>query len=95
MSDRINHAAEALDELEAVQLHFDEGMNGTARATVALTHATLALVEQQRIANLIALREPLDLPNGGTVWNLAIYSDVTPGALDPDISAALGLGVES
>ena len=53
MSKRIDHAKEAQEELAAIQLHFDEGENGTARATMALTHATLALVEQQRLANVI------------------------------------------
>ena len=41
-------------ELDAIVLHYDEEMNGATRATTALAHATLALVEQQRIANLIA-----------------------------------------
>lgn len=51
MTDRIDHAAEArkiLERYKTVGLH-------TAEATAAQAHATLALVEQQRIANLIAL----------------------------------------
>lgn len=52
MTDRINHAAEALSALEGA----GDGRNfATDAPLVALTHATLALVEQQRIANLIAL----------------------------------------
>lgn len=94
MSDRIDHAAEALDELESVQLHFDEGMNGTARATIALTHATLALVEQQRIANLIALAHVADQhdnvsPLESTAWEaLGVPGS---GVMRPDIAAALGV----
>ena len=35
-----------------------------AAATVALTHATLLLAEQQRIANLIAFHSQVFAPNG-------------------------------
>ena len=51
MTDRIDHAAAArklLARYENASLHIIE-------ATAAQAHATLALVEQQRIANLIAL----------------------------------------
>jgi len=58
MSDaRIDHAAEARKHLGWVG-EFDEGDSQDwplVNATVAQVHATLALVEQQRIANLIAL----------------------------------------
>jgi hypothetical protein len=58
MSDRIDHAAEARRNIEG--LHDYQSEAGTTEAsllTVAIeaqAHATLALVEQQRIANLIA-----------------------------------------
>ena len=48
-NERIDHAAEARDMLD--------GKNYYGSASEALAHATLALVEQQRIANLIALAE--------------------------------------
>ena len=52
MSDRIDHAAEALRALEGA----GDGRNfATDASAAAQVHATLALVEQQRIANLIAL----------------------------------------
>lgn len=44
MNERIDHAAEAIAMLE----------NYAPDYTVAQVHATLALVEQQRVANLIA-----------------------------------------
>ena len=50
MTERIDHAAEAVRYLPAT----GDGMN-TGRIAVAQVHATLALVEQQRIANHIAL----------------------------------------
>lgn len=49
-----DHKAQALVELSEIMLNFDEGENGTARATIAQVHATLYLAEQRRIANLIA-----------------------------------------
>lgn len=50
MSDHIDHAAEARTLVNHTTPHID----GVGRSVDALTHATLALVEQQRIANLIA-----------------------------------------
>jgi hypothetical protein len=49
-----DHKAEALGALSEILLHFDEGENGTARATIAQVHSTLYLAEQQRTANLMA-----------------------------------------
>ena len=46
-NERIDHAAEARDMLD--------GKNHYGSASEALAHATLALVEQQRIANRIAI----------------------------------------
>lgn len=52
MTDRVNHAAEALRSLQGA----GDGRNfATDASAAAQVHATLALVEQQRIANLIAL----------------------------------------
>lgn len=53
MTDRIDHAVEAL---RVVSLPVTTEESTTANATAyAQVHATLALAEQQRIANLIAL----------------------------------------
>lgn len=54
MSDRIDHAAEALNALGAIT-GVDQATNQITLALEAQARATLALVEQQRIANLIAL----------------------------------------
>lgn len=53
MSERIDHAAEAVNFLGAVS--FDTYGDDDRKVALAQVHATLALVEQQRIANLIAL----------------------------------------
>lgn len=95
MSDRINHAAEARrvlgeGERTVAKIRKRRAMGDVAAAddygkkaagcwAQAQVHATLALVEQQRIANLIALSEhqnpPLHLP----------------GALRDDVREGLGL----
>ncbi|MBW1639276.1 hypothetical protein G3H63_09355 [Microbacterium resistens] len=58
MAERLDHAAEAVRLIEGgIGPSFDQTRDGIA---LAQAHATLALVEQQRIANLIALAA---LPN--------------------------------
>lgn len=96
----VDHAADALAELAEVQMHYDEGLNGTARATTAQVHATLALVEQQRIANLIALADHAHARfknyagEAGGIGAIFSYGD-TPESnmrLRHEIAKALGLG---
>lgn len=72
----------------------DTDVTNTVVALHAQVHATLALAEQQRIANLIALgrfRVGPDelLPFRHLVMRLASAYDVEP---TPDIAAALGIG---
>ena len=89
MTDRIDHAAEATALLE----------NYAPDYTVAMVHATLALVEQQRIANLIALAEHAQRRYGnyageaGGMGTLFSYGD-TPESnirIRVDIREALAL----
>ena len=54
MSDRIDHAAAALKTLGQIR-GVDEATNQVTLAIEAQVHATLALVEQKRIANRIEL----------------------------------------
>lgn len=58
MNERINHAARAVIERDALNdVLSDEGITDAsivATAILVQVHATLALAEQQRIANLIA-----------------------------------------
>lgn len=51
---RIDHVAEARNLLD---IEWRDSNITIAQASKAQVHATLALVEQQRIANLIALRQ--------------------------------------
>jgi hypothetical protein len=58
MTERIDHAAEAVSDIRyADEVLADGGDSEVAKAVaaVAQVHATLALVEQQRIANLMAV----------------------------------------
>jgi hypothetical protein len=69
----------------------------------AQVHATLALVEQQRIANLIALGllqiasglngSYAPVGDGGSFR--ALYPQGESSPLAPDIAAALGIGVDT
>ena len=87
MSNRIDHAGEARRFLaSAGEPGADMSAHtATSRAARAQAHATLALVEQQRIANLIALMES----------NHASTNDAHAAldTLSPYIAAALRLGV--
>ena len=108
MSKRIDHAAKASQCIAwATEWQREVGSNAateTTHALIAQTHATLALVEQQRIANLIALAnahhasksyDDFEVARHAAVYALIDYrwhgpDDVRPIVL-PNISAALGI----
>ncbi len=88
MSERIDHAAEARELLD----HSVESSDKDAaiamlhtNAAAAQAHATLALAEQQRIANLIALGEVR--VGKRAAWDF----DSPEPELRPEIREALGL----
>lgn len=56
MADRIDHAAQAVAQ-GALAEGASETLDAIAHLLSAQAHATMALVEQQRIANLIALAQ--------------------------------------
>jgi hypothetical protein len=79
MTERIDHAAEARELLE----------NYAPDYMVAQVHATLALVEQQRIANLIAISQFNHVADDQT----RIYTDLEAAiAWRNEAAEALGLG---
>lgn len=96
MTKRIDHAAES----ERIAEHLGEDIiaqEGITDATIiatqldALRHATLALVEQQRIANLIALSQGT-FPNGQRYTDRLHYPlDEYSVAMNDDIRQGLGL----
>ncbi|ONI65653.1 hypothetical protein CSIV_05080 [Microbacterium sp. CSI-V] len=90
MTERIDHATEAL-RLADLSQHPNTGdpAVGALYIGAAQIHATLALVEQQRIANLIAMSQPQPFKNGGTIA-LWVFNPET-GALRADVSEGLGL----
>lgn len=98
MSERIDHVeqAKSIAEVAATKLSANwESETGERKAdmlAVAQLHATLALVEQQRIGNL------LKLGLGTEATASALYVDPPghwdfdkPRTLRPEIAAALGL----
>ena len=96
MGKRLDYVAEALEALRGA----GDGRNfATDAPQIASVHAILALVEQQRIANLIALAN-MELATVSTealkclarVDNDGLLASEIHG-LQPDIAAALGLGV--
>lgn len=97
MTERIDHAAQAVGlEQAAWQKGVPDGdaliRTHEQRQDMILSaqvHATLALVEQQRIANLIALSAWQEFgPNDGKI---RIPSYTQDGTLRDDIREALGL----
>lgn len=111
MSEWIDHAAEASDWLAdaPVELH-EAGLDSHTAECAALcvgmaqAEATLALVEQQRIANLIALSQAMD----GNGWQASeplgeLFAYTHPDPEDgfkglhirPEIAAALVIGVSN
>jgi hypothetical protein len=81
---RIDHAAEARQIVEAFHAPSPEGAQMITEAQV---HATLALVEQQRIANIIAL----SVPQQTVPASVRIPSWDEKLQLRPEIAEALGL----
>lgn len=86
MTERIDHAAEAREALRGS----GDGRNfATDASNNAIAHAVLALVEQQRIANIIALHRhevEYDL-NGGR----SLIFESGGETLRPEIAEALGI----
>ena len=94
---RIDHAARANNVLRSVASASMASAEATVSVIAAQTHATLALVEQQRIANLIALAQGTDGSFSTTTRDLA-YLSIVGGGPDamphPEIAAALGIEVD-
>lgn len=91
-AERVDHAAYAADLLEK-QSHWPADRDGNDPESdrviqEALVRATLALVEQQRIANVIALGSPQKLIGGGEA---SVPSWDRQYQLRPEIAEALGL----
>lgn len=91
MTTRIDHAAAAESDIVSADDALESGADDVASAIAAIAqvHATLALVEQQRISNLIALAEPREIPGGGTAAYM-LY-DPTSRVLREDVREGLGL----
>lgn len=104
-----NHAQEAEKHIEYVhewQSYVgDTDETNLANALVAQVHATLALAEQQRISNLIALAnshhaseayDDVEEARRQAAYSLIAYKEFDPDTeypiLNPKIAAALGIG---
>jgi len=102
MTERIDHAERARHTMRQTLdcCETDENTGALVSMAAAQVHATLALVEQQRIANLIALNQCED----GNGWQAegqhdGIYEHVETGQFSgdngtrvrPEIKEALGL----
>ena len=95
MSDRIDHAARSDRRMENTLSNYETGEDAGAIvvALAALNDATLALVEQQRIANLIALTQETFAAHEAREA-LSTFATAKLGeqiGLRPDIAAALGI----
>ena len=105
MPERIDHADEAIQGIMVASLRVSEDFctqTGEHKADIlaeAQVHATLALVEQQRIANVIALANsanPILSEQVATDAATALAGRQYGGwfELKPDIAAALGIKQE-
>lgn len=101
---RIDHAARSRRRMEETLSSHETGEDAGAIvvALAALNDAVLALVEQQRISNLVALASTegkIHLSNMSTVNQLFDAGSeglIAPnGLINPDIAAALGIEVAS
>lgn len=98
MSERIDHYSAAIEMLKDAQVAKDLAMVAVI-ADGAQVHATLALVEQQRIANLIALAKTAQEHYGGYAGEAGFVrtlfdnpnTELGNMRLKPNIAAALGL----
>lgn len=92
MTERIDHAAEAISlrRMSGTSGLTEEGCANVLAA--AHVHATLALVEQQRIANLIALNDRFTGEIGDALMSAKRENGYLVGQeLNPEIAAALGI----
>ena len=74
-----------------------KGVSADVVAAIIEAKATLALAEQVKVANMIALGQPVKTPEGGEVafevWQFRRNDTGYPEVrLNPDIAAALGIG---
>lgn len=90
MSDRIDHAAAAQKLLDRVSTSRLTSPEAAVLVAGAQAHSTLALVEQQRTANLIALSTNAARMVAEGSASLGDYLTVH-AKLDPMIREALGL----
>lgn len=89
---RIDHAAEARARIAEAKRQSHLGQDAEAIATLAVAEATLALVEQQRVANLIALGTARHA-NGSPIKSSALTYPIGTwsAAVHPEILEALGI----
>ncbi len=87
---RLDHAAAARATLNALEEMSPTEPMSTAMGLIAVgqVHATLALVEQQRIANLIALGQYTIVPGEMPIYRGVIFEGEN---VKPEIREALGL----
>lgn len=90
--DHVKRATNLITYVSETELMSDVASVSISAAQV---HATLALVEQQRIANLIALATTGGFDMGVLTSNIAHRTLVVrPGQLQPGIAQALGVDNE-
>lgn len=95
MTERIDHVAEAREHLQAAKENpADATLHTDPWLLAAQVHATLALVEQQRIANLIAywqLHTPRTIEENGCIEVSELYIDGSGPSVDTQVREGLGL----
>lgn len=89
----IDHAAEALDHIHSANIAAGHGEYASPDLEVktAQAHATLALAEQQRIANLIAIMSCEIAEDKSAEFSEATAALYDAGKIRPDVKKGLRL----
>lgn len=94
MTERIDHAAESRKHIGWVHdwqtREGDTPETGTSNALIAQVHATLALVEQQRVGNMIALMASAARGVANQTHSVQDYMEMF-NRINPQVIKALGL----
>ncbi len=86
----MNHQTEAAKLIEQVKDYGEVGSESDLNVSLAQAHAILAVAEQLRIGNLIALGDPHHL-HDGSVPTATEWMDLEDCPLLPEIAEALGI----
>ena len=87
----MNHQKEAAKIIEQVKNYGEVGSESDINVSIAQTHAILAIAEQLRVANLIAIWNAKDESNAAAIFDEDQELNWPLGILAAQIAEALGI----